>query len=174
MTELLGTTPSQTVGPFVSIGLEWADGPDVVEPGTPGSVVLAAQVVDGAGAVVTDGMVEIWHANPEGGLVPSATFRGFGRAMAGADGRYRFVTLLPGATDDGSAPHIDVLVFARGLLKQLVTRIYLPGEALNAEDPVLRSLGEADRQALTARWEDGELRFDVVLQGDGETPFFEV
>lgn len=118
-------------------------------------------------------MVEIWQADPEG-LIPSPTFRGFGRALVDHDGRYRFTTLLPGATGDGSAPHVDVQVFARGLLKQLVTRIYLPASELNAEDPLLRSLDEADRQALTAHWEDGELRFTLVLQGPGETPFFEV
>lgn len=94
--------------------------------------------------------------------------------MADDDGRYRFSTLLPGATGDGSAPHVDVMVFARGLLRQLVTRIYLPDEALNAEDPLLKSLDEEDRRALIARWEDGELRFDLRLQGAGETPFFEV
>lgn len=69
-TPVLGTTPSQTVGPFVAIGLEWPDGPDVVPAGTPGAVVLSGQVVDGAGELVLDAMLEIWHADPEGGLVP--------------------------------------------------------------------------------------------------------
>lgn len=173
MTEVLGSTPSQTVGPFVAIGLEWADGPDVVPAGTPGAVTLTGRVVDGAGAPVTDAMIEIWQADPDG-MVPSATFRGLGRAMTDAEGSYRFTTLLPGATGDEDAPHIDVMVFARGLLKHLVTRIYLPGEAANAQDPVLRSLEEDDRRALTAVWDSGQLVFDIRLQGPGETPFFEV
>lgn len=173
---LLGSTPSQTVGPFLAIGLDWPDGPEVVAEGTRGAVILTGRVTDGAGEVVPDGMVEIWHAGTDGALPPSGGgFRGFGRSMTDADGTYWFRTVLPGATDDGQAPHVDVMVFARGLLKHLVTRIYLPDEQVaNAADPVLQSLDSDERRALTASWDDGRLVFDIRLQGDGETPFFEV
>ncbi|HET6298234.1 MAG TPA: protocatechuate 3,4-dioxygenase subunit alpha [Kribbella sp.] len=176
MTDLLGSTPSQTVGPFLAIGLDWADGPELVPDGTPGAVVLTGSVVDGAGEVVPDGMVEIWQADPSGRFGASTDFRGLGRSMTDASGTYWFRTLLPGATDDEAAPYIAVSIFARGLLKHLVTRIYLPDEvAVNAADPVLRTLDDSDRRALTARWDgDGRLVFDIRLQGPGETPFFEV
>jgi protocatechuate 3,4-dioxygenase alpha subunit len=191
MTEPLGSTPSQTVGPFLSIGLPWADGPDVVPEGTTGAVRIAGTLTDGAGAPVPDGLIEIWQADPAGrfahpddprGPVDSG-FRGFGRCATDAAGGFWFRTVKPGTLpcegDLAEAPHLDVSVFARGMLHRLVTRIYFPDETIaNAADPVLRDLDPAERALLTALPQpDGTLRFDIRLQAgaDGpETPFFAV
>jgi protocatechuate 3,4-dioxygenase alpha subunit len=184
MTEL-GLTPSQTVGPFLSICLPWADGPDLVAEGTPGAITISGRVLDGEGAPVPDALIEIWHADPDGrfphpddprGQVDYPGLRPFGRCPTDADGRYHFRTLKPGRVDDEQAPHIDVTVLARGLLVHLVTRIYFPDEAAaNATDPTLRELDDADRALLTAVGEGDTLRFDVRLQGGvDETPFFVV
>jgi protocatechuate 3,4-dioxygenase alpha subunit len=183
MTDRLGTTPSQTVGPFLSIGLPWVDGPDAAAEGTPGAIVVTGVMTDGAGAPVPDGMVETWQADPDGrfphpddprGAVNYPGFRNFARATTDADGRFWLRTLVPGEVDS-QAPHIDVTVFARGLLKHLVTRVYFPEQPANADDPVLTSL-PADRRALLIAVPDGpdRYRFDIRLQGEGETPFFEV
>jgi protocatechuate 3,4-dioxygenase alpha subunit len=185
MTEM--PTPSQTVGPFLAIVLPWPDGPDVVPAGTPGSFVVSGAVLDGAGAPVTDALVETWQADPDGrfahpddprgAAVPAlAGFRGFGRA-ATADGRFRIRTVKPGRlpTRDGEweAPHLDVSVFARGLLDRVVTRIYFPDED-NATDPVLRALPAERARTLVARPAPDGYAFDVVLQGPAETVFFDV
>ena len=191
----LGLTPSQTVGPYLTIGLAAADrpgsavGPNVVPPGTPGRIVISGSVVDGDGAGLPDALVETWQADPagrfasaEGGLAASAVpgFIGFGRAATGQDGGYAIATVKPGRlpTGDGryEAPHLDVSVFARGLLDRVVTRIYFADEeAANATDPVLTSLPEPQRAAtlLATPTADG-YRFDVHLQGDRETVFFDV
>ncbi|MEU6646475.1 protocatechuate 3,4-dioxygenase subunit alpha [Saccharomonospora sp. NPDC046836] len=171
------STPSQTVGPYLSIGLPWPDGPTVVEEGTPGAVWIRGVITDGAGARVPDAMIETWQADPDGrfdhpddprGARPG--FRGFGRCPTNDDGEYGILTLLPGALP-GEASHINVSVFARGLLHRVVTRIYFPD---NAADPVLASV-PADRRGtlIATRTEDG-YRFDVRLQGEGETVFFDV
>ncbi len=188
MTDPLGTTPSQTVGPFLSIVLPWDDGSDVVPAGTAGAVVIAGRLTDGNGDPVPDGLVETWQADPHGrfahhddprGEVRSG-FRGFGRSATDADGRFWIRTVKPGAlpAEDGrtEAPHLDVSVFARGLLNRLVTRIYFPDEtAANDADPVLSSLPHEQRALLVAVAEqDGSLRFDIRLQGAPETPFFQV
>lgn len=184
MSEALGTTPSQTVGPFLSIVLPWHDGSDLVADGTPGAIVISGTVTDGGGAPVPDALVEIWQADPDGrfshpddprGAATYPGLRPFGRCPSDDDGRFWFRTLKPGRVDDEQAPHVDVTVFARGLLKHLVTRIYFPDEAgANSTDPVLRALPEADRAQLVAIAEDAGLRFDIRLQGEGETPFFAV
>ncbi|RZQ63888.1 protocatechuate 3,4-dioxygenase subunit alpha [Amycolatopsis suaedae] len=170
-----GLTPSQTVGPFLAIGLDWPDGPEVVAEGTAGAILVEGTVFDGAGTVVPDALVEIWQAGPDGRF-GTPGFGGFGRCATDPDGRFWFRTLRPGAPGDGQAPHIDVTVFARGLMHHLVTRLYLPGEAeANAADPVLTSLPEDARRALVAEpGEPGRLRFDIHLQGPDETPFFAV
>jgi protocatechuate 3,4-dioxygenase alpha subunit len=176
----LGPTPSQTVGPFLSIVLPWADGPEVTTD--PASLLLTGRLTDGAGEPVPDGLIEIWQADPDGrfphpddprGAVTHPGFRGFGRCPTDADGEFAFRTRKPGRVDAEQAPHIDVIVLARGLLMQLVTRLYFPDETVaNAADPVLRSLGDAERDLLVAREHGGGLRFDIRLQGAGETPFF--
>jgi protocatechuate 3,4-dioxygenase alpha subunit len=177
------STPSQTVGPFLSIGLPWADGPDVVPPGTPGALVISGTVYDGAGAVVPDALVETWQADADGrfnhpddprGAVPG--FRGFGRCPTDENGRYAIRTVVPGALPGigrtVQAPHIDVSVLARGLLNRVVTRIYFPGS--DAGDPVLASVPKDRRSTLIATKTADGYRFDVRLQGDGETVFFDV
>jgi protocatechuate 3,4-dioxygenase alpha subunit len=190
-----GLTPSQTVGPFLEIGLPWPDGPCVVPEGTTGAITITGQVFDGAGDPVSDALVETWQADPDGGFAHpddprqaaprpdggAPAFRGFARCPTGPGGEYRIVTLRPGplACGDGrtEAPHLDVSVFARGLLDRVVTRIYFPDEeAANAADPVLSSLPERSRRGtlIAAPGGPGEFRFDIRLQGDGETVFFDV
>jgi protocatechuate 3,4-dioxygenase alpha subunit len=183
----LGPTPSATVGPYLAIGLTWEDGIWAAEEGTEGGFWIRGRVIDGAGDVVPDAMVETWQADPDGGF-PSpedprgaATypgFRGYARAQT-LTGEFAVFTLKPGRVPDGEgglqAPHIDVSVFARGLLDRVVTRIYFADEAeANAEDVVLRGLPEDRRGTLLAEPTDDGYRFDVNLQGDHETVFFAV
>mgnify|MGYP002778994561 CR=1 FL=1 len=180
-------TPSATVGPYLAIGLTWDDGADVVEPGTPGAIWLRGTVLDAAGEAVPDALVETWQADPDGrfdhpddprGAVARPGFRGFGRSLT-VEGEYAICTLKPGRVPDGEgglqAPHVDVSVFARGLLDRLVTRIYFADEAdANAEDPVLRSVPDDRRGTLVAQPTGDGYRLDIRLQGDGETVFFAV
>jgi len=188
----LGLTPSQTVGPFLGIGLPWPDGPDVVAEGTPGAITISGRLTDGAGDPIPDGLIETWQADPAGrfdhpddprGAPAGGTgFRAFGRCPTGPDGGYHIITLRPGALpgpDGGTeAPHLDVSVLARGLLDRVVTRIYFSDEeAANAADPVLGSVSPGRRDTLIAIAEpgaEGRYRFDIRLQGDGETVFFDV
>jgi protocatechuate 3,4-dioxygenase, alpha subunit len=147
-------TPSQTVGPFFSIGLEPIPGH--------GELHIAGTVLDGAGDPVPDAVVEIWHPEPQQ----------FARALADDDGRFAFAVDKPRAVE-GQAPHFAVSVFARGLLKRVVTRIYFPDEAeANAADPVLARV--RNPESLVAVEDSGFLRFDVHLQGDRQTAFFEL
>ncbi|CAM3835704.1 protocatechuate 3,4-dioxygenase subunit alpha [Kibdelosporangium persicum] len=172
------STPSQTVGPFLSIGLPWADGPTVVPEGTPGAIRIVGTVFDGAGQPVPDALIETWQADPDGHFDhpddPSGPlrkeFRAFGRCPTDDDGNYWILTLLPGAIP-GQAPHIDVSVFARGLLHRVVTRIYF---ADDPSDPVLSSVDPGRRRTLIAQPADDGYRFDIRLQGDNETVFFDV
>lgn len=185
---VLRTTPSATVGPYLAIGLTWEDGPFVVAPDTPGAIWLRGSVRDGNGDPVPDAMVETWQADPEGrfdhpddprGASPFPGFRGFGRSSTIEGGEYAIRTLKPGQVPDGEgglqAPHIDVSVFARGILDRVVTRIYFADEAeANAEDAVLRSLPDDARSTLVATPTDDGYRLDIHLQGDRETVFFAV
>jgi protocatechuate 3,4-dioxygenase, alpha subunit len=144
-------TPSQTVGPFFSFGLCERPSADLVADGTR----IVGCVYDGAGEPVPDAMVEIWQADAEG------RYRGdfgWGRSGTDAEGRFAFTTVKPGAVD-GQAPHVVVLVFARGLLKPVLTRMYFPDE-------------EEQRATLVAHARDDVLEFDVRLQGDRQTAFF--
>jgi protocatechuate 3,4-dioxygenase, alpha subunit len=191
----LDLTPSQTVGPYLALALPWADGPFVVPADTPGAIVISGRVLDGAGEPLPDALVETWQADPDarfdhpddprGPAKPAVPgFRGFGRCATDADGRYRMVTLRPGplpCPDGGTeAPHIDVSVFARGLLNRVLTRIYLPDQAeANAADPVLASIEDPRRRdTLIAVPEPGgqagQFTFDIRLQGAGETVFFDL
>jgi protocatechuate 3,4-dioxygenase alpha subunit len=197
----LPLTPSQTIGPFLAIGLPWPDGPFVVPEGTPGAITISGVVLDGAGEPVPDALIETWQAAPDGSFAhpddprgPGAAgrpgagagsgFRGFGRCPTDAGGRYRIITLRPGALPGPGgrteAPHLDVSVFARGLLDRVVTRIYFPDEtAANAADPVLAAITAGDRRAtLIAVAEPGAgpgtFRFDIRLQGGRETVFLDV
>jgi len=169
-------TPSQTVGPYLSIGLTWEDGPYVVAADAPGGFWIRGEVRDGAGALVPDALVETWQADPDGQF--GAAFRGFGRCPTDDDGRYAIRTRKPGVvlSADGApqAPHLDVSVFARGLLHRVVTRIYFADEPANATDPVLSSVPEDRRPTLIATRADDGYRFDIHLQGNDETVFFRV
>jgi|SRR5215211_5123803 len=182
-------TPSQTVGPFFNIGLPGQKPPELVADGTDGAVRVEGTVFDGEGEPVPDALIEVWQANAAGRYAhPEDTrdelpldpgFRGFGRCETDEDGRYGFLTVKPGpvpAPGGGmQAPHLAVSVFARGLLKQLATRIYFPDEEeANAADAILQSVDPERRSTLVASELDGRLRFDVRLQGDGETVFFDV
>ena len=182
-------TPSQTVGPFFAIGLPWGGGPMAVSPEDPEAIRIRGSVYDGAGDPVPDSMIETWQADPEGrfadlhgygGGSSRADFRGFARCAADEhDGSFEIVTLkpgrVPGRGDVLQAPHIDVSVFARGMLQRCVTRIYFADELLaNAEDPVLASVPEARRGTLLARQVEGGYRFPIRLQGARETVFFDV
>jgi protocatechuate 3,4-dioxygenase alpha subunit len=172
-------TPSQTVGPFFAFGLPYGGGPRVAPEWHPDAIRIHGVVYDGEGAPVPDALLETWQAGPDG--TPPATpgalvrdghdFSGFGRCPTDADGHYWFSTLKPG----GPAPHVAVTLFARGLLRQVNTRIYFPGEAGNDTDPVLSGI-PADRRGTLVATRDGDrsYRFDVRLQGDGETVFFAV
>ncbi|MEU7901491.1 protocatechuate 3,4-dioxygenase subunit alpha [Actinoplanes sp. NPDC049118] len=169
MSELV--TPAQTVGPYLSIGLSWDEGPLVVADGAPGAVWLRGEVRDGGGDVVPDALVETWQAGPDGEF-HAAGFRGFGRCPTDDDGRYAIRTLKPGAVG-GRAPHIDVTVFARGLLHRLVTRVYFADEpAANEADPVLAAVPAGRRATLLAERSGDGYRFDITLQGPDETVFF--
>jgi len=182
--------PSQTSGPFLSIGLLRDHvGPSVVSEDDPRAIRIRGRLLDGNGDPVPDGLIEIWQANVAGRYAHEEDtrtdipledgFRGFGRSGTVDDGWFEFVTVKPGRVPapDGElqAPHIVVLVFARGLLKHLVTRLYFPDESeANGADPILSELDETERATLIGRAEDGGLRFDIRLQGDGETTFFAV
>jgi protocatechuate 3,4-dioxygenase alpha subunit len=160
-------TPPQTVGPFFSIGLDWADGPLVAEPGSNGAIAIRGAVLDGEGAPVPDALVETWQTDP----APPA--RGLGRCPTDARGRWEIVTCKPAAAGD-EAPHLAVAIFARGLLHRVATRIYFGDEPdANAGDPLLASLGDPERASLLATPDGaGAYRFDIHLQGDHETAFF--
>lgn len=166
------TTPSQTVGPFFSIGLTdpWPDGPDVVAVGTPGRLTVAGRVLDGDGEPVGDALIETWQADPDGRF--DTDFRGFGRAGTDPAGRWAIHTLKPGRFE-AQAPHLAVSVLARGLLARVITRIYFADEAAaNAEDPVLASLPDDARTTLIAAVTDDGYALDIHLQGEHETAFF--
>jgi len=161
-----GATPSQTVGPFFSFGLCTAPQHELVDPGRADAIRIGGSVLDGEGAPVIDAMVEIWQRDEHGGR--PAGF-GWGRCGTDADGGYAFVTVKPGGP---GAPFVSVLVFARGLLKPLPTRIYFPGEPANADDPLLCALSTNECAGLVGSAAgDGEIRFDIRLQGEGQTTF---
>jgi protocatechuate 3,4-dioxygenase, alpha subunit len=185
-------TPSQTVGPFFHDALMEAGVDDLDPAGEAGApIVIHGAVLDGAAEFVTDAMVEIWQSDGGGryrhpadgrcGDVPTS-FVGFGRVVSNDEGTYRVRTVMPGTVpgNDGTAqaPHLNVHVFARGVLDKLATRIYFDGVEANDHDPVLATVPASRRATLVAR-EDGEeqgarrYRFDILLQGEGETVFFD-
>ena len=184
-------TPSQTIGPFFHDALLDEDRSVLIPPDHPRAIRIEGTVYDGEGEPVSDAMVEIWQANQAGRYsdpyddrqdlpLDPETFSGFGRSGTDASGRFSFVTVKPGPVPgpDGGmqAPHIMVSVFARGLLKCVVTRIYFPDEEeANANDPVLSSIEDPElRKTLVAHDEGVALRFDIYLQGENQTAFFEL
>jgi protocatechuate 3,4-dioxygenase, alpha subunit len=194
-----GITPSQTVGPFFAYGLtpgkdyEWNDAfsNNLLTSDVSGEKIRIEGIVyDGEGQPIPDSMIEIWQADAAGRYahpgdtrgMPNTSFRGFGRCGTDKDGRYSFATVKPGAVPGpngaAQAPHIMLAIFARGMLRQSYTRIYFAGEARNDADPILALVPADRRDTLIARREtrDGKpvYRFDIRMQGDGETVFFEV
>jgi protocatechuate 3,4-dioxygenase alpha subunit len=185
-------TPSHTVGPFYGHALPFRGGEDIAPLGHPDTVTVHGYVTDGAGDPLPDALIELWGADPDGN-VPTADgsmrrdpatggflgrngveFTGWGRIQTDANGHWYARTLRPGARGR-SAPYISVCVFARGLLVHLYTRIYLPGDdAVLAADPLLSGLEDGRRDTLIAVAEAaGTYRFDIRLQGEGETVFLE-
>jgi protocatechuate 3,4-dioxygenase alpha subunit len=178
-----GVTPWQTVGPFFHYALPYTAGPRVVGESVPGQFRLVGSVYDGEGLAIPDALVEIWQPDEDGRFTTSSGifeepkgFRGFGRS-ATEGGEYEFFTVKPGPvpTVDGrsQAPHIAMSVFARGMLRRVVTRMYFPADRLD-EDPLLGSLPADRRASLVATPAPDGYRFDVYLQGDQETVFLDV
>ena len=194
-----GVTPSQTVGPFFKYGLtpdgqyEWNDAftSNLVTSDASGERIrIEGRVFDGDGQPVPDAMLEIWQADAQGRFsdpqdqraLPNSTFKGFGRCGTDPNGDFAFDTIKPGVVPDPDgkpqAPHLLLAIFARGMLLHLYTRIYLGGEAANAADPVLALVPADRRGTLIAAREPGAsnavYRFDIRLQGDNETVFFDI
>lgn len=191
-------TPSQTVGPYFKYGLTpgndyaWNDafGNDLVTPDVSGERIrIVGQVFDGEGKVIPDSMMEIWQADAQGRFAdpqdtraaPNAAFKGFGRCGADAKGGFEFRTIKPGSVPGPGgkqqAPHILLAVFARGMTQQAITRIYFEGEVGNTADPILALVPTDRRATLIAKREPGDVptyRFEVHLQGDKETVFFDL
>jgi protocatechuate 3,4-dioxygenase, alpha subunit len=182
-------TPPQTVGPFFKPALIRSGEESLVTSKSRGErITIKGRVLDGDAAGVSDAMIELWQANADGRYdhpddsqekLIDPDFRGFGRAATDERGCFRFYTIKPGSVPGHGnllqAPHINVSIFARGLLKRLVTRIYFPDEPLNTTDAVLNNVAAERRSTLIARIDQpGVLRFDIVLQGEHETVFFDV
>ncbi|MEO8006559.1 MAG: protocatechuate 3,4-dioxygenase subunit alpha [Betaproteobacteria bacterium] len=184
MDELIAT-PSQTVGPFFRIGMESLYTPDLA-PGAADRIAIHGRVLDGDGQPVSDAILEIWQANAHGkyahpddaqALPLTPGFTGFGRVPTDTEGAFRFFTIRPGSVPGPGggvqAPHLVVAVFMRGLLIHLLTRVYFPDEPSNATDPVLQLVPADRRTTLVARRNGNELEWNVILQGDNETVFFD-
>jgi protocatechuate 3,4-dioxygenase alpha subunit len=172
-------TPSQTVGPFFGVGLPFEKGEQIVAPGSAGAMRIEGQVLDGNGQPVPDALLEIWQPDGRGRYGRAGEATGFGRSRTDSEGAFNFMTVKPGATPapDGrlQAPHLNVTVFARGLLRHLVTRMYFPDETeANATDAVLNLVEPARRETLIAKSCGGVLHFDIRLQGERETVFFAI
>ncbi len=185
----LTPTPSQTVGPFFHLGLTNTRSVGCVagKEAKGERLWLTLSVLDGDGVPVPDAMIELWQADSDGNYAhqgdPSGdgTFRGFGRSATAEDGSCAFETIRPGRVPGPhgifQAPHINVSVFARGLLKGLCTRVYFAGDPANAEDPVLASVPENRRPTLLAQPDpsrSGSWKLEIRLRGEGETVFFDV
>lgn len=187
-----GLTPPQTVGPFFHGGMLNETLNVLVSEETQGERIrVEGHVYDGDHAPVPDAVVEIWQANAAGRYRHPADrrrvpldpgFTGYGRTGTDEAGSYWFETIRPGpvpaASDRYQAPHINVAVFARGLLHHLTTRLYFEDDAANGEDPALQRVPQDRRSTLLARrvpaGDKAIYRFDITLQGDGETVFFDL
>jgi protocatechuate 3,4-dioxygenase, alpha subunit len=194
MADKLIPTPSQTVGPFFHLGMARPEWSDLTADNPAGEkIAIEGRVIDGDGMPVPDAIIELWQANAAGRynhpddrqedkpLDPH--FRGFGRVATDAQGHFRVATIKPGPVPGRGnllqAPHINILLFARGLLTHLYTRIYFADEPANAGDPLLSSIeDEPTRRTLLAHRAPGSSPalycFDIVLQGEGETAFLDI
>ena len=190
--ETVLTTPSHTVGPFYGHALPFPGGGDIAPLGHPDTISLQGHILDGEGNPLPDAFLELWGPDPDGNVSrvdgsmrrdPASggflgrngvEFTGWGRVQTDASGHWTARTLRPGARGR-NAPYLSVCVFARGLLVHLFTRIYLPGDdAALAADPLLSRVDEARRGTLIAEDQgNGTYRFDIRLQGEGETVFLE-
>jgi protocatechuate 3,4-dioxygenase alpha subunit len=183
-----GQTPSQTVGPYFAYGLaaqqyhyphgQIVDGA-IAGEGAEGRIRIVGRVLDGRDEPIPDALIEVWQADAEG-RYGAGGFVGFGRQGTGTDptGRFVFETIKPGATA-GSAPFVTVVVFMRGLLSHVYTRLYFSDEqAANAADPVLATVPADRRRTLIASREATpggvQYRFDIHMQGEDETVFFDL
>ncbi|MFI6354526.1 protocatechuate 3,4-dioxygenase subunit alpha [Streptomyces sp. NPDC050743] len=184
-------TPSHTVGPFYGYALPFRGGEEIAPLGHPDTITVHGYVLDGEGKPLPDALVELWGPRPDG-TVPrvdgsirrdpatggylgrnGVEFTGWGRIQTDADGHWYARTLRPGARGQ-SAPYLSVCVFARGLLVHLFTRIYLPDDAAAlAADPLLTRVGDRRDTLIAAEESPGTYRFDIRLQGEGETVFLE-
>jgi protocatechuate 3,4-dioxygenase alpha subunit len=185
---MLYATPWQTVGPYLSIGMTWLNTGEIAGENVSGQrISIEGSLVDGNGRPITDGLIELWQADANGRYAhPEDTrdaprapgWRGFGRLPTDEYGRFRLRTIKPGRVPAAhgrlQAPHINVSVFARGILKRLVTRIYFADEADNADDPVLAQVPAARCPTLIARKDGEAYRFDIAIQGERETVFFDL
>jgi|SRR5579884_556348 len=197
-------TPSQTVGPFFAYGLtpkgrcEWDPngnyswketvGDNLITPDATGEKIgIEGRIVDGDGVPINDAMIEIWQADAQGRYAnpadtrarPNTQFKGFGRSATDKNGEFGFATVkpgpVPGPNGTMQAPHIVVAVFSRGMLRQVYTRIYFADEAANEADPILKLVPADRRGTLIAKKQaNGVYRFDIRMQGENETVFFEV
>jgi len=184
-------TTSQTVGPFFNLGLSWLTCDNLADEGVAGErVTIQGRVIDGDGAGVPDALVEIWQANAHGKYAHpedrqpkplEPRFRGHGRVSTNKNGAFCFATIkpgrVPGPRGKEQAPHLVVSVFMRGLMRRLTTRMYFPGDALLATDPILKLVQPARRATLVAKnggGAPGALEWNIVLQGTGETVFFDL
>ncbi|MFF4690227.1 protocatechuate 3,4-dioxygenase subunit alpha [Streptomyces sp. NPDC001307] len=184
-------TPSHTVGPFYGYALPFRGGEEIAPLGHPDTITVHGYVLDGEGEPLPDALVELWGPRPDG-TVPrvdgsirrdpatggylgrnGVEFTGWGRIQTDADGHWYARTLRPGARGQ-SAPYLSVCVFARGLLVHLFTRVYLPDDAAAlAADPLLTRVGDRRDTLIAAEEDPGTYRFDIRLQGEGETVFLE-
>ncbi len=176
-------TPSQTIGPFFHIGLEWKGG-ERAEFGTPGErITLTGRITDGAGAPIDDAMVETWQMDASGKPPAAGDSRpgGLARCYTDKEGRYRIETVMPGAFagPDGAryAPQLNVTIFMRGLLKAIRTRVFLASVESVKDDPFTRAIGDLARLKTVVAQRDaawpGAWTWDVRVQGEGETVFIE-
>jgi protocatechuate 3,4-dioxygenase alpha subunit len=171
-------TADQTVGPYYAIGMQYDGSEELVPHGSADSIVLSGYLYDGNGAPVPDGVIEIWQTDADGNIPTDSgnlvrkagSFGGFGRSGSDDDGYFQFTTVLPAPTEPGKPAFFAVIVFARGLLSRLHTRIYVPGPELE-NDPFLARLTPERRATLIATEVDGGLRHDIHLQGEKETVF---
>lgn len=183
---MLKQTPSQTAGPYFSIGLTHDGDNILVQDTTVGRrILIKGKVLDGDNQPVSDALIEIWQTDAQGIYNHPADprhdrvdqhFRGFGRCGTSAEGDYSFKTIKPGPSQAGTAPTINVRLFARGMLIHAVTRLYFSDESANEGDPTLSSIASERRQTLIAMAEASEdlptYRFDIHIQGELETVFF--
>jgi protocatechuate 3,4-dioxygenase alpha subunit len=185
----LVASPSQTVGPYLHIGLDTEPNHgEMVGPGTPGERIrVRLRVLDGAGDPMPDALLELWQADAAGHYVavpdhsnpdPGQAFRGWGRRATGPDGWCEFQTIRPGAVaaPEGvrQAAHINACLFARGMLRHIFTRFYFSGDPMLEADPVLALVPQERRSTLLAELADGAWTLEIRLQGPGETVFFDL